>query len=625
MNSIEKNKQNVEKNNPVQPVKKVSYRIISIIILCLGIWHFFAVPEITKIPKDFYYKAEVISLDNFYDAEKGDFLGESRGVTTFTFETEKTSSEISSIRSVYDARTVDGDLIVTFDELYNIDRKTGKYIFEEGVNQGDVFLFAPKGLEKGESYEYLPINYGYPTTMSFVQEDVLFGLNVYEYESRFPDLTVDHTDFLTHVPGVGVDRGVVLDPYLRIWIEPVTGMLVNYEDGATSYYYDLSTGEKINPRNKFSNKIERSSVKERVVEVKGQKTMFTLVRIVIPLSVLLFVMLFYLGFHYKRRKLSKIILLIWIASISIFFFTMVKNTDEKIIRVGISTWVQEQEFRNNIDSFKETLENYGYVEGKNIEYHLESADTDINKQKKIARKFKEMNLDLIYSLTTPGTTFISNEIIDVPIVFSVVTYPVESGLIYSLQNSKNNLVGSRNWVSESKQLDSALKVGGSHIKSIAFVHRKGESNSKIQFNKMLLAAEGRGIHLIDIAVSSLNEAKEELNRITADAVYTSCDTLIQSGGEEVVIEYAKERNIPSFACGKSGVELGALSGLVVDFDQIGHIAGEKAVLILNGATPASLETLTAARPFLFINITTATELGVDISQSLYTKVREFIE
>ena len=70
------------------------------------------------------------------------------------------------------------------------------------------------------------------------------------------------------------------------------------------------------------------------------------------------------------------------------------------------------------------------------------------RQREIAESFREVGVDLVYSLTTPKGQLIMKQILPetTPIVFSIITYPADSGLIESLDYSGNNLVGTSNYV-----------------------------------------------------------------------------------------------------------------------------------------------------------------------------------
>ena len=109
-----------------------------------------------------------------------------------------------------------------------------------------------------------------------------------------------------------------------------------------------------------------------------------------------------------------------------------------------------------------------------------------------------------------------------------------------------------------------------------------------------------------------------------DSLFSACDTLIQSGGEEIVIEFAKENNKPSFTCNKDGVLKGALVGNVADFKTIGKISGEKAAKILDGSEPYWLLTESPREDYIVINTKTANDLGLDIPIDLTNSAKEFM-
>ena len=86
---------------------------------------------------------------------------------------------------------------------------------------------------------------------------------------------------------------------------------------------------------------------------------------------------------------------------------------------------------------------------------------------------------------------------EIPIVFSIVTYPVESGVIASLESSGNNLVGTRNYVPASRQYRHFSKIVPD-MKKIAFVRHLGEPNSAFQKEEFSVFLEAKGISLVDV-------------------------------------------------------------------------------------------------------------------------------
>lgn len=596
------------------------------LVLFLVLWVAVVSPYLTKIPKDFEYTANIFSLDNFYDQTAKKFLGEKRSVTTFTYETESQQDGVSEIKNIFDVRAATGEKIFAVERVYGVEAKTGKHVAGHGDKDRLGYLFGPRNLKKGEPFFYWHINYDAPAEMTFVAEENLFGLKVYRYETNYADAVVDQTQELSVLPDVGVTRGIVLEPYLQLWIEPVTGRLVKYADQTTAYYYNLASGERENPWYTFGNSYTRASVESQVTIARQQKIAFTIIELVIPF--LLLASSLALLIWGRSRAFSVAILatgaLVLSAVVVTKFYTPSKQQATKI---GIARWVAGPLQEANIAGFTEALETAGYKNGKNIIFvspPASSADSELHK--KHLQSLLDQDVALIFSLTTPGTLLAREMTSTVPIVFSIVTYPVESGLIDSARSSKNNLVGSTNWVSVQDQLAVFLELAPK-VKRIGFVHRKDEPNSVIQLQEMRVAAAEKEIGVIDIAVTNLEELPQALEqtRPGIDALYSACDTLVQAEkGEDIIIAFIQKYQLPDFTCLETGVRKGSLIGSVADLTEIGRLAGEKAALILEGATPESLETSGVSRSFIYINQNRADELGISISQSLQLKAKEII-
>jgi putative tryptophan/tyrosine transport system substrate-binding protein len=305
-------------------------------------------------------------------------------------------------------------------------------------------------------------------------------------------------------------------------------------------------------------------------------------------------------------------------------------TGSEMKTVAISSWATNSEFDRSVQSFKQSLEKKGYVEGKNIKYIYGVSEANLDKQREIIASFIEQEVDLIYSLTTPGT-MVAKELTGkmskpIPVVFSICTYPVESNLIASLEKSGNNLVGTRNYVPFPQQYY-AFEQLFPDTKSLAIVRRKGEPNSTNQAKEIKALLGERGIKVIDIAAVDLDDIRKQLNSHIkdVDAVFSTCDTLTHNGGDKIIAELSKKYKKPSFACNKSGILLGQLMGNIGDFAAIAEISGEQAALVLEGADPSWLKTESPRESFIVLNETTMKALGIKADEAFSQSVKETVQ
>ncbi len=286
----------------------------------------------------------------------------------------------------------------------------------------------------------------------------------------------------------------------------------------------------------------------------------------------------------------------------------------KVYKVGISVWTG---YPTSVKGFKESMTAGGLIEEKNVKYLYGKSALNREKQHEIAQSFKAAKVDLVYSLTTSGTTIIK-EIMPqtTPIVFSIVTYPADSGLIESFEYSGNNLVGTSNYV-ELTNYVKLLKTILPHTKTLAIFHRKKEPNSKIQAANMIRLLKREGIRTIDLEPDSIEQVRQMALELVGkvDVFMTTTDTLMQGGGEQALIQISLDSKIPILSSNKIGIENGSTFGPVADFYVLGKMSGEMAVKILKeNISPARLQSKIQDFPLTLINRRSATILGIQIPE-----------
>jgi len=309
---------------------------------------------------------------------------------------------------------------------------------------------------------------------------------------------------------------------------------------------------------------------------------------------------------------------IFISYFFIFFCPQILATEYTI---GLATW---SGYPQCVQGFKDALANKGLVEGKQLTFIQGEVGADKVLQRKVANNLKRQNIDLVFSLTTTGTTIIK-EIIptNTPIVFSIVSYPADSGLIESFEYSGNNLVGTSNYVPLFHSIDLLLGVLPT-TKSVAIFHRKGEPNSKIQTANLYRYFKKNGIKVTDVAVESINELKVKAKALVnnVDVFVTTTDTLIQNGGELALIELSLAHKIPILSANKKGIEQGATFGVVADFYLLGTMAGEMAAhILLDKALPESIESKLQDPPTYLFNKKSMKQLDIHLPEQLGFKVK----
>lgn len=274
--------------------RKTYLLIGTFFLVSVFVWWLFLSPVLLRLPHDFSFEADVVSTDNFFDVDRGDYSGQIFSKTDYRYTTLSAQSKTAIINNSFTVKTPYDDLIFSTERVYGINRYTGEHLTGVGDRDRDGYLFAPSRLEPGQSFVYWHVNYDGPAVMNFVQSEDINGLTVYKYQSNYQGVTIDQTNDLDWLPNVGESWGVRLDPHLEIWVEPTTGYLVKYRDLTTAYYYDLQTGEQLHPWNQFSNTFASSSVQANVEAAKVLKAKYVSVRWYIPSLLILLTLAFFL-------------------------------------------------------------------------------------------------------------------------------------------------------------------------------------------------------------------------------------------------------------------------------------------------------------------------------------------
>ncbi len=284
----------------------------------------------------------------------------------------------------------------------------------------------------------------------------------------------------------------------------------------------------------------------------------------------------------------------------------------RVYKVGISEWTG---YPDSVKGFKDSMTRGGFVEGGNVVYLDQLSRANPARQREIAESFREAGVDLVYSLTTPGTLIMKQILPEItPIVFSIVTYPADSGLIESFDYSGNNLVGTSNYVELTNYIR-LLKLALPQIRSLAIFRKNKEPNSKIQSANIIRLAKREGIKVIDTPIESVDEARDTALRLAdqVEAFMTTTDTLMQSGGEQALIEVSLDKKIPILSSNKIGIEQGSTFGVVADFYVLGKMSGEMAVKILKeDIRPERLQSMIQQPPLTLINRNSLELMGITI-------------
>jgi len=304
-----------------------------------------------------------------------------------------------------------------------------------------------------------------------------------------------------------------------------------------------------------------------------------------------------------------------------------ESESETKYTIGITQIVTHPALDANRKGFVDQMEQEGFIEGKNVEYDIRNAESDMSLASSIAQKFVSKNVDLILSIATPTSQASVNKIKgeDIPVVFGSVTDPVSAGLVDSWEHPGGNVTGVSDWADVGAQVELITDVV-SGVKNLGVVYNSGETNSKVQVEELKEVAPEYGIEKVSEAsvASSANimtSAQSLMGRV--DAVWVPTDNTVVSGFEALV-KICEDNNVPLFAADTATVKRGAIGTPGIDYYELGQQDAKLAARILGGENAGEIPVQRMEMNKLYLNPSAAERMGVTIPQPVLDRATDIV-
>ena len=298
---------------------------------------------------------------------------------------------------------------------------------------------------------------------------------------------------------------------------------------------------------------------------------------------------------------------------------------EKAFKIGILS-SGSPVYRDGVKIFKQSLFDLGYVEGRRVvfeERFVESAEGFRN----AATELSQLTLDVLVAFTTQPAMAAKAATKTIPIVFAVVSDPVDSGLVATLARPGSNATGVALMQPDlsAKQLQ-LLKETLPQLSRVAVLWNAAHRGKMLEFKEIETAAPVLGIDVLSVKVRTQDDfrsAFSTLDQQSIQALIVLTEPLVVSQWADIR-SFVTKRRLPDMYQDRSGPMLGGLLSYAPNVSEQFSRAGSYVVRILLGARPADLPVEQPTRFELVINLKTAKMLGLTIPQSILLRADEVI-
>lgn len=261
-----------------------------------------------------------------------------------------------------------------------------------------------------------------------------------------------------------------------------------------------------------------------------------------------------------------------------------------------------------------------------VHFTLRDAAQDRTRIAGFVAEAKRIKPDLVVTWGTTVTQDVAGSwraadparhVTDIPLVFMIVTNPVEAGIVPRLESSGRNVTGTLYLLDEETQLRAARRY--IDFRHLGILVNPDEQNSLTTRDRLRKLAPVLGYTLIErvLPIDSAGKPRPEelepqvasLAQAGADLLYQSPDTFLNSHRDRLSGAAISHR-LPVFSAAEAPVvKSGALMGVVNRYSEVGRLTARQAARILfENAAPAVMPIQLPRRFSFIINIDSARRL-----------------
>ena len=281
-----------------------------------------------------------------------------------------------------------------------------------------------------------------------------------------------------------------------------------------------------------------------------------------------------------------------------------------------------------LNGLRKGLEKLGYKEGRTLEFVVEDSKRSLLDFAPRAAKLVEAKPDVLFTVGTATTLAVKRATGTIPIVFTLVGDPVQTGVIAGFASSGNNLTGVSSYAAplSGKRLELLTEIAPK-AKNVLLIVAAEESAARISARFVEEAAKKMGVqlHRRDVAgagdiIKLLNEKLSE----AADAIFL-LQSLLVMDHVDAIVKKAKQERLPLIVNEQAVVEKGALASYGGDFRLFGLQAAKLVAKVLKGSKPSDIPIETPDRFVLTINLNTAKAIGLKIPRKVLERADKLVE
>ncbi|MEI8241759.1 MAG: ABC transporter substrate-binding protein [bacterium] len=296
----------------------------------------------------------------------------------------------------------------------------------------------------------------------------------------------------------------------------------------------------------------------------------------------------------------------------------------RMYKVGLLYFGPHPIFEMAMEGVVEALREAGFVEGRNLTLQRVHPNDDMSLLPQVVRQLADQKLDLLIPMSTPCLGAALANTRDVPIVFGVVSAPLQAGAGRSFADHLPRVTGAV-WTAPNPALFAWLKEIMPACRKVGVICNPSEANSNDEKERARAMLAAQGMTLVERAVASTSDITQALQSLLAtpvDAVFGMADNTVISAYTTLAQSCRRER-ILLLADDNSQMGTGAMFTCGVSPRGEGRQTGRLAARVLLGEDPATIPFMPSSEKETAVDFAAAAHLKIALPAALLKEATVF--
>jgi putative ABC transport system substrate-binding protein len=327
--------------------------------------------------------------------------------------------------------------------------------------------------------------------------------------------------------------------------------------------------------------------------------------------------------------MNKNITIIALAAVSLVFDHSARAQQTyKVPRIGYLHSGAAATPPESLKAFREGLRDLSYIEGKTVRIEYRFAEYKPERLPELASELVGLNPDVIVTSQTPSVLAIQKISSTIPIVFGVLSFPIENGIITSFARPGKNATGLTvlSEVLNGKRL-ALLKEAVPKITRVGVFSNLDNPTQPLEWRETQSAADTLGLKLQSLGVRTTNDFDAAFKTALteqAQGLINLPEALVNANFKRIAAFGAKHK-LPAVYSDRSAIDVNGLMFYGPITSDIWRRAAVYVDKILKGAKPADLPVEQPTKFEFVVNLKAANEIGLTIPQRVLLKADRVIK